>query len=131
MPGSIPSARNATFTPAPVKPSDRAVTAPAVAETVWVRVSASGASCGVAEQAPAGALTVDAAVSGMAAVGTSAAGGSAAAAGPTIGLSGITAATPGLSASVATAELGIRAAMASTSAYLCTSAAPSCSSWLR
>ena len=93
--------------------------------------SASGASCGVvAEQVPGGVLTVDAAVPG-AAGGGAAAGASAAAPGPTIGLSGITAATPGLSASVATAELGTRAAMASTSPYLCTSAAPSCSSWSR
>ncbi len=51
--GSIPSAIQATFTPAPVMPSDRAVSAPGVSESVWVSDRPSGASCGVvALQAP-------------------------------------------------------------------------------
>ena len=50
----MPSARNATFTPAPVKPSDRAVTAPFAVESVRVSASPSGSSCGVAEHAPGG-----------------------------------------------------------------------------
>ena len=51
--GSIPSATQATFTPAPVMPSDRAVCAPAVSESVWVSDRPSGASWGVvALQAP-------------------------------------------------------------------------------
>ena len=131
----MPSARNATFTPAPVKPSDRAVTAPAVVESVPVSGSASGASCGVAaEQVPGGVLTVDAAGPAAAGApaataGTAAARRSAAAALPDlIGLSGITAATPGLAVSDATAEPGSRAAIASTSAYRCTSAHLSCAS---
>ena len=36
LPGSTPSAMNATFTPAPVKPSDRAVAAVGSADTVLV-----------------------------------------------------------------------------------------------
>ena len=74
--------------------------------------SASGPSCGVvAEQVPGGGFSVAAAESGAA----GAAGAPAAAPGPTIGLSEITAAIPGLSVSAATAELGTRAAIASTS----------------
>ena len=53
----MPSARNATFTPAPVKPSDRAVFAPFAEESVWVSARPSGSSCGAAEHAPGGAFS--------------------------------------------------------------------------
>src|SRR5215472_6261891 len=51
--GSIPSAIQATLTPAPVMPSDRAVGWLGLSESVLVVDRPSGSSCGVvAEQAP-------------------------------------------------------------------------------
>src|SRR5580658_2182076 len=51
--GSTPSAIQATFTPAPVKPSERAVGWLGLSESVPVRARPSGSSCGVlAEHAP-------------------------------------------------------------------------------
>src|ERR1700752_3956003 len=101
----MPSARNATFTPAPVKPSDRAVFAPLAAPLVPVRARPSGASCGGAAQAPRG---------GCPAVGWRPAA-DRAGAGPVIGLSGMTEATPGLLAIAPSDEAGTCAEIASTS----------------
>ncbi len=114
----MPSARNATFTPAPVKPSDRAVFAPWTAESVPVRARPSGSSCGVAEHAPGGAFgawpgTAVPFSAGAPAGGTP--GLPAIGAGPSIGLSGITDDTPGLALIAPSAEAGTRAEMASTS----------------
>ena len=51
--GSMPSAIQATLTPAPVMPSDRAVGWAGLSESVPVRDRPSGSSCGLpAEQAP-------------------------------------------------------------------------------
>src|ERR1700684_1733763 len=44
--GSIPSAIHATFTPAPVSPSERAVGWLGLSESVLVEVRPSGSSCG-------------------------------------------------------------------------------------
>src|ERR1700722_3519444 len=49
---SRPSAIQATFTPAPVMPSDAAVLALGLSEAVWVSDSPSGASCGLVLHAP-------------------------------------------------------------------------------
>src|SRR5277367_4711097 len=50
--GSRPSAIQATFTPAPVMPSDAAVGSAGLSDAVPVSDSPSGASCGVVLQAP-------------------------------------------------------------------------------
>src|ERR1700684_4371061 len=50
--GSRPSAIHATFTPAPVMPSDAAVGSVGLSDAVWVSDSPSGASCGLVLQAP-------------------------------------------------------------------------------
>src|SRR6266700_3815209 len=50
--GSRPSAIHATFTPAPVMPSDAAVGRCGSNDAVWVRDSPSGASCGLTLHAP-------------------------------------------------------------------------------
>src|SRR5215469_8874282 len=50
--GSRPSAIHATFTPAPVMPSDAAVGSCGSYDAVWVRLRPSGASCGVLLHAP-------------------------------------------------------------------------------
>src|SRR5580704_10677164 len=50
--GSRPSAIQATFTPAPVMPSDAAVGTLGLSDAVWVSDSPSGASCGLVLQAP-------------------------------------------------------------------------------
>src|SRR3984957_3020160 len=50
--GSRPSAIQATFTPAPVMPSDAAVFALGLSDAVWVSGSPSGASCGLVLHAP-------------------------------------------------------------------------------
>ena len=51
---------NATVTPWPVKPSDRAVGALGSSESAWIVCSASGSSCGLVDpgagQAPAGGV---------------------------------------------------------------------------
>src|SRR5271154_6215380 len=50
--GSTPSAIHATLTPAPVKPSERAVMADGSVESVFVTCSASGSSSTAAPHAP-------------------------------------------------------------------------------
>ena len=67
----MPSAIQATVTPAPVKPSDRAVLAPGTVESVFVTCRASGSSCTVpfGRQAPGRVLMVDAAAAAVVAAG--------------------------------------------------------------
>src|SRR6202034_1790099 len=99
--GSRPSAIQATFTPAPVMPSDAAVGWLGSSDAVPVSDSPSGASCGVALQAPGITLGVIAAA--LAGLADLAVAGAAAASGPPrltlIVELGMTSATAGLALS--------------------------------
>src|SRR5277367_3778921 len=81
--GSRPSAIQATFTPAPVMPSDAAVGWLGLSDAVPVSDSPSGASCGVVLQAPGITLGVIAAsLAALAGLAVLAVAGAAAASGP-------------------------------------------------